>query len=97
MTAGSRDHDHQELKYRQMNKLQAMARIMTLLNEGGLLKPGSEVYRTVRQMAADKIDRLGPEAALAQVMDRKAQLLDQIRMLGMWHQSTRRQPPPDYW
>ena len=82
---------------RQMNKLQAMAQIMTLLNEGGLLKPGSEVYKTVRKMAAEKIDRLGPAAALAQVMDRKAQLLDQIRMLGMWHQSTRRQPPPDYW
>ena len=71
-----------------MNKLQAMARIMTLLNDGDLLTPGSEVYKTVRQMAADKIDRLGPEAALAQVMDRKTQLLEQIRMLAMWHRST---------
>jgi len=80
-----------------MNKLQAMARIMSLLNEGGLLQPGSEVYQTVRNMAGEKIDRLGPDAALAQVTDRRAQLLDQIRMLSMWHRSTRRKPPPDYW
>ena len=80
-----------------MNKLQAMARIMTLLNEGDLLKPGSEVYKTVRQMAANKIDRLGPDAALTLVTDRKAQLLDQIRMLAMWHRTTHRRTPPDYW
>ena len=73
-----------------------MARIMTVLNEGGLLKPGSDVYNMVRKMVTEKIDRLGPEAALAQVMARKAQLLDQIRMLAMWHRSTRRQKPPDY-
>jgi hypothetical protein len=80
-----------------MNRFQAMARIMLLLNEDGRLKPGSRVYQTVRKMAADKIDRLGPEAALAQVMERKAHLLDQIKILNMWYQSTRRQPPPTYW
>jgi hypothetical protein len=79
-----------------MNKLQAMAQIMVLLNENGLLRPGSHVYRTVRRMVSDKIDRLGPDAALAQVMDRKAHLLDQIKILCMWHKSTRRHPPYNF-
>jgi hypothetical protein len=79
-----------------MNKLQAMAKIMMLLNEDGLLKPGSYVYRTVRRMVSDKIDRLGPEASLVQVMDRKSHLLDQIKILCMWHKSTRRNPPPRF-
>jgi hypothetical protein len=80
-----------------MNKVQAMARIMVLLNENGLLVPGSKVYKAVRKMASDKIDRLGPDAALLQIMDRKDRLLDQIRMLNMWYKVAGRQPPPDYW
>ena len=80
-----------------MNKFQAMAQIMTILNEDGLLKPGSHVYKTVRRMVSDKIDRLGPEASLAQVMDTKADLLAEIKILCMWHKSTRRHPPPNFW
>jgi hypothetical protein len=68
-----------------MNKFQAMARIMLLLNEDDLLRPGSHVYRTVRRMISDKIDRLGPEAALANVVEGKNQLLDRIKILAMWH------------
>ena len=68
-----------------MNKFQAMAQIMLLLNEDGLLRPGSHVYQTVRRMISDKIDRLGPEAALVNVVDGKVQLLDQIKILAMWH------------
>jgi len=79
-----------------MNKVQAMARIMVLLNESGLLKPGSPVYKTVRKMASDKIDRLGPDAALSQITEKKDQLLDQIRMLNMWYKVAGRKPPPDY-
>jgi hypothetical protein len=79
-----------------MNKLQAMAKIMMLLNEDGLLKPGSCVYKTVRRMVSDKIDKLGPEASLVQVMDRKSNLLDQIKILCMWHKSTHRTPPPRF-
>lgn len=78
-----------------MNKVQAMARIMVLLNESGLLKPGSSVYKSVRKMASDKIDRLGPDAALLQIMDGKEQVLEQIRMLNMWSKVARRKPPPD--
>ncbi|MBR9986153.1 MAG: hypothetical protein KFF68_09600 [Desulfosarcina sp.] len=70
-----------------MNKFQAMAKIMLLLNEDGLLRPGSHVYHTVRRMIADKIDRLGPEAALVNVVDGKVQLLDRIKILAMWHKS----------
>ena len=79
-----------------MNKLQAMAQIMMLLNEDGLLKPGSQVYQSVRRMIADKIDRLGPDDALAQVMDRKSHLLEQIKIVCMWHNSARRHPPPSF-
>ena len=77
-----------------MNKLQAMARIMMLLNHEGLLKPGTHVYRRVRRMVADMIDRLGPDAALDQVVAKQTHFLDQIRVLCMWHRSTRKQPPP---
>jgi len=68
-----------------MNKFQAMAQIMLLLNEDGLLRPGSRVYHTVRRMVSDKIDRLGPDAALENVVDGKTQLLDRIKILAMWH------------
>lgn len=80
-----------------MNKLQAMARIMVLLNENGLLKPGSSVYKAVRKMASDEIDRLGPDAALLQITHKKGHLQDQIRMLNMWYKVAGRKPPPDYW
>jgi len=79
-----------------MNKFQAMAQIMLLLNEDGLLRPGSHVYQTVRRMISDKIDRLGPDAALVDVVDGKLQILDQIKILAMWHKSTGRRPPPQF-
>ena len=70
-----------------MNKFQAMAQIMLLLNEDGLLRPGSRAYHTVRRMISDKIDRLGPDAALVNVVDEKVQLLGRIKILAMWHKS----------
>ena len=73
-----------------------MAQIMLLLNEDGLLRPGSHVYQTVRRMISDKIDRLGPDAALVDVVDGKLQILDQIKILAMWHKSTGRRPPPPF-
>jgi hypothetical protein len=77
---------------RLMNKFQAMAQIMILLNEDDLLKPGSRIYKTVRKMVSDKIDRMGPEAALVQVMETKAHLLGEIKILCMWHKSSDRRP-----
>ncbi len=79
-----------------MNKFQAMAQIMLLLNEDGLLRPGSHVCQTVRRMISDKIDRLGPDAALVDVVDGKLQILDQIKILAMWNKSTGRRPPPKF-
>ena len=79
-----------------MNKLQAMAQIMLLLNQDGLLKPGRHVYTTVRKMISDKIDQLGPDAALADVMDRKLQILHEIKILSMWSKSAARRPPTKF-
>jgi hypothetical protein len=76
-----------------MNKFQAMAQIMLLLNQDGLLRPGSHVYKTVRRMIADKIDRLGPDAALVNVVDRRLEILSQIKILAMWNKSSGKRPP----
>ncbi len=64
-----------------MNKLQAMAQIMLLLNEDYALKPGSRKYKIVRKMISYKIDRLGPEGAISQIKDTKAHLLAQLDTL----------------
>ena len=80
-----------------MNRLQAMARIMSLLNHEHRLQPGSPVYKRVRRMVAHKIDLLGPEGALAYVTENRTSLLDQIRVLCMWHRSTRKLSPPTFW
>ena len=79
-----------------MNKFQAMAQIMMLLNENGLLIPGSHVTKTVRKMVSAQIDRLGPEAALAHVMDTKADLLAQIKVMRLWHQFSDRRSSPKF-
>jgi hypothetical protein len=61
-----------------MNKFQAMARIMMLINDEYPLKPGSREYKLVRKMISYKIDRLGPEGAIAQIKDTKSHLLAQL-------------------
>lgn len=66
-----------------MNKFQAMAQIMALLNEDGMLTPGSPEYKVVRKMISYKIDRLGPEGALVQIKDTRAHLVAQIKMMTM--------------
>ena len=77
-----------------MNKFQAMAQIMSLLNQDDLLKPGSQVYKMVRRMVSEKIDRLGPDRAVAEVLETRTDLLDKIKILAMWHKSIRRRPFP---
>ena len=66
-----------------MNKFQAMARIMAILNENGQVKPGTREYQIARKLVSGKIDRLGPEMALAQVEKWRGHLLDQIKMMDM--------------
>lgn len=63
-----------------MNKFQAMALAMTLFSKDEI-KPQSGEYRTLRQLIAFKIDRLGPEAALEQIRNNKEGLLNQVRYM----------------
>lgn len=58
-----------------------MAQIMALLTEDGSLKPGTRRYRIARKMVARSIERLGPKAALIQIVDRRPHLLEQIDIL----------------
>lgn len=64
-----------------MNKLQAMVRIMAMLSEDGQLRPGTREYQIARKLIAEKIDRLGPEAALAQITKWRGHILDRIKMV----------------
>ncbi len=64
-----------------MNRFQAMVQIMALINEDHDLKPGSREAKLIRRVISSKIERLGPEGALAQIMDTKAHLIAQIQSL----------------
>ena len=64
-----------------MNKFQAMIRALILLDEDGLMVPGSPEYRMARKMIAHKIDRLGPDTALEQIKGNRAHLLAQVKMI----------------
>ncbi len=67
-----------------MNKFQAMAKIMAMLCDAADLKPGSPVYKIVREKVSERIDILGPDAALLNIIDRKPQILNQINVLSQW-------------
>ena len=75
-----------------MNKFQAMAQAMVLLNEGELVKPGSKEYKTVRRMISEMIDRMGPDAAINEIRRTKSELQTQIKIMCMWNHSTCREP-----
>lgn len=64
-----------------MNKFQAMVQIMAMINEDHDLIPGSREVKLIRRVISDKIDRLGPEGALVQIMDTKSHLMAQIQSL----------------
>ena len=64
-----------------MNRFQAIAKILAMLTEDGHIKPGSREYKIARRIASRKIERLGPDGALAQVIHRKADLRRQIEMV----------------
>ena len=66
----------------QMNRFQAMARIMAILCEGGRLQKGSQRYKIARKMIATKIDRMGPDAAYTKAKWNKHELLVQIEELN---------------
>lgn len=60
-----------------MNKFQAMAQIMAILCEYGLLKAGTQEYKIARKKISSKIDHLGPEAAWEQAKRLKGKFLEQ--------------------
>ena len=64
-----------------MNRADALNEIMTLLNEAGRLIPGERPFRIVTDYIEFKIDRLGPEKALQDVINTKDHLLAQISQL----------------
>ena len=69
-----------------MNKFQAMARIMAILCDDGRLTPKSPVYRMVRAAVSERIDILGPDAALVNIIDRKPQIMRQIEVMRQWQE-----------
>jgi hypothetical protein len=79
-----------------MNKFQAMAQIMAILCEDAHLNPKSPVYRIVRQAVSQRIDIFGPDATLARVMDRKPQILNQIKVMIQWQERGRLLPALEF-
>ncbi len=66
-----------------MNKFQAMAQVMAIFCEDGQLKPGTREYKVARKLVSEKIDSLGPEAALKQAERWKGKMFDEIRLEDM--------------
>ena len=65
---------------------------MAMLNKDGSLKPGTKVYKIVREIVSDKIERLGAETAFREVRAKKAHFLDQIKMLSTYYKHAERFP-----
>ena len=73
-----------------------MAKIMAMLTEDGSLTSGSREYKISRRLVARKIERLGPDAALIQVVDRKHHLMEQIDILKALEDAGIRHPHLDF-
>ena len=79
-----------------MNRFQAMAKIMAMLAKDDRLRPGSRRHKLARKLVSRKIDRLGPDAALIQVVDRRYHLMEQIEILLALEDSGAKLPPLDF-
>lgn len=79
-----------------MNRFQAMAKIMAMLTKEENLQQGSREYKIARKLVSRKIDRLGPETALLQVVDRRHQLMEQIKILMSLEDSGLKHPHLDF-
>ena len=64
-----------------MERSDAMIEIMTILNAEGKLIPGERPFRIVTDYIEFKIDRLGPEKAIQDVINTKDHLVAQIERL----------------
>jgi hypothetical protein len=58
-----------------------MVAIMSLLNEDGLMIPGSRAHTILSEYIAFKIDRMGPEKALDDVRHTKDHIVAQIHQM----------------
>ncbi|MGD8703168.1 MAG: hypothetical protein PVG51_18760 [Desulfosarcina sp.] len=79
-----------------MNRLQAIAKIMAMLIEDGRIKPGSREYKIARRIASRKIERLGPDGALAQTIHRHAEMMRQVEMVIALEDSGATMPRTDW-
>ena len=66
-----------------MDKSKAMNKIMTILNEDGLMTPGGRAHAIVTEYMNFKIDRVGPEEALEDVRQSKDHLVAQIHQMAV--------------
>lgn len=66
-----------------MDKSNAMNEILTLLNEDGVMIPGGRAHAIIIEYMNFKIDRMGPEEALADVIHTKDHLVAQIHQMSM--------------
>lgn len=66
-----------------MDKSNAMIEIMTILNEDGLMVPGTKAHGIVTEYMNFKIDRMGPEKALEDVRHTKKHLVAQIHQMAI--------------
>ncbi len=66
-----------------MDKSKAMNKIMTILNEDGLMVPGGRAHAIVTEYMNFKIDRVGPEEALEDVRQSKDHLVAQIQQMAV--------------
>lgn len=64
-----------------MDRSDALKAILTLLDEGGRLIPGERPFKIVSDYIEFKIDRLGPEKAIQDVINTKDHLVAQIDRL----------------
>ena len=65
-----------------MDKSNALSKIMTMLNEDGLIVPGGRAHEIITEYMNFKIDRMGPEGALEDVRHTKDHLVAQIHQMA---------------
>ena len=76
--------------------IRSAQRCIISLTEEENLQQGSREYKIARKLVSRKIDRLGPENALLQVVDRRYQLMEQIKILKSLEDSGIKNPHLDF-
>lgn len=66
-----------------MDKSDAFAQAMAILNEVDILILGTHEYKVATRWVSSMIDKRGPEEALEQIKDAKLYLSDRIYQMSM--------------